>query len=207
MCIRDRLKAGKFALKHGDYVRAHRTHALGEDAVKDLRQAFVIGQTRTPAQDLEYGIRQIVEIAIRALSPGINDPFTAVAALNRLGGALEHILSREPLPRFLRDEEGEVRVVADRLNAGAIAAAFDLIREAGVGKPVILNLIADLIGQFAPVIHDAEAQRAVLAQLDKLGETAHEAPLLPSDRDNVMKRIDDARAAIEQRSGSSLSEP
>lgn len=205
--FRIELKAGKFVLKHGDYVRAHRTHALGEDAVKDLRQAFVIGQTRTPAQDIEYGIRQIVEIAIRALSPGINDPFTAVAALNRLGGALEDILSREPLPRFLRDEEGEVRVVADRLNAGAIDAAFDLIREAGAGKPVILNLIADLIGQLAPVIHDAEAQRAVLAQLDKLGETAREAPLLPSDRDNVMKRIDDARAAIEQRSGSGLSEP
>jgi uncharacterized membrane protein len=205
--FRIELKAGKFVLKHGHYVRAHRTHALGEDAVKDLRQAFVIGQTRTPAQDLEYNIRQLVEIAIRALSPGINDPFTAVAALNRLGGALEDILSREPLPRFLRDEEGEVRVVADRLNAGAIDAAFDLIRQTGAGKPLILSRIADLLGQLAPVIHHAEAQRAALAQLDKLSETAREAPLSPSGHDNVMKRIDDARAAIEQRSGSGLDEP
>lgn len=205
--LRIELKAGQFVLKHGHYVRAHRTDSLGEDAVKDLRQAFVIGQTRTPAQDLEYGIRQLVEIAVRALSAGINDPFTAVAAINRLGAALEEILSREPLPRCLRDEEGETRVVADRLNAGAIDAAFDLIREAGAEKPVILNRIADLLGQLAPIIHDAEARRVVLAQLDRLGETAREAPLLPSDHDNVMKRIDDARAAIEQRNGNGVSEP
>jgi uncharacterized membrane protein len=107
---------------------------LDESIVKGIRKACVIGQTRTPAQDLEYGIHQLVEIALRALSPSINDPFTAIVVINRLGAALEDILARQPLPCVLRDKDGEIRVIADRLNEGAIDAAFDLIREAGAGS-------------------------------------------------------------------------
>jgi uncharacterized membrane protein len=200
------VRSGHFLLKRGDHVRVHCKSDLDEDVVTAIRKAFVIGQKRTSAQDLEYGIRQLVEIALRALSTGINDPFTALVVIDRLGVALEEVLAREPLPGFFRDEDGEIRVVADRLNEGAIDAAFDLIREAGANQPLVLLRIADVLGQLAPVLHDDAAQRAVLSQLEKLDETAGHAPFAASDQQQVMQHIEGARTAVEQRSGSGLSE-
>jgi hypothetical protein len=65
--------------------------ALDDDAISAITAAFVTDSERSPAQDLEFAVRQLVEIALRALSPGINDPFTAIAVLNRLGAALEEL--------------------------------------------------------------------------------------------------------------------
>jgi uncharacterized membrane protein len=195
------VRPGNFVLKHGEHVRVHRKSGLDEDAVKDLRKAFVIGQNRTRAQDLEYGIRQLVEIALRALSSGINDPFTAIVVIDKLGAALEDVLAREPLSRFLRDEDGEIRVVAERLNEGLVGSAFDLIRGAAE-QPLVFMRMADVLGQLAPVLHTDAARCTVLAQLNKLCESAQQAPFPPSDQQQVLQCIDDARALVEHRSGS-----
>jgi uncharacterized membrane protein len=56
--------------------------------VNQLNDAFVFGNQRTASQDVEFSFLQMVEIAVRALSPGINDPFTAIACVDRLGSAL-----------------------------------------------------------------------------------------------------------------------
>lgn len=201
------VRAGEFILRHGDHVRVHRRSSLDEDMINAIRKGFGIGQQRTPAQDLEYGIRQLVEIALRALSPSINDPFTAIVVLDRLGAALEIILARQPLPHLLRDEDGELRVVAERMNEGLIDVAFGLIREAGASQPIVLIRIAGLLGQLAPVLHAEAARQAVLAQLEKLEETTEQGSLAPSDRELVMQHVDEARTIVAQRSGSAISTP
>ncbi len=201
------VRAGYFVLKRGDHVRVQPETDLDEGVVKAIRQAFVIGQKRTPAQDLEYGLHQLVEIALRALSPGIHDPLTALVVIHRLGAALEDILARQPLPCVLRDENGEIRVLADRLNAGAIDAAFDLVREAGARQPLVLLRIADVLRQLAPVLHLKANRQAVLVQLEKLAATARQAPFVEHDQQRVMQRIDAARITVERRSGIGLAEP
>jgi uncharacterized membrane protein len=201
------VRAGHFILKRGDHVRVHHDGDLDQEIAKSIRKAFVIGQTRTPAQDLEYGIHQLVEIALRALSPSINDPFTAIVVINRLGAALENILARQPLPCVLRDKGEEIRVIADRLNEGAIDAAFDLIREAGAGQPLILLRIADVLRQLTPVLHMDASRDAVLVQLEKLAATARKTAFAEHDQQRVMQRINEARTIVEQRSGIGLDEP
>jgi uncharacterized membrane protein len=201
------VRAGHFVLKRGDHVRVHHDAEPDQEILKRIRKAFVIGETRTPAQDLEYGIHQLVEIALRALSPSINDPFTAIVVINRLGAALENILARQPLPCVLRDKDGEIRVIATRLNEGAVDAAFDLIREAGAGQPLILLRIADVLKQLAPVLHMDASRDAVLVQLEKLAATARKTAFAEHDQQRVMQRINAARAIVEQRSGIGLGEP
>jgi uncharacterized membrane protein len=66
----------------------------GGDAERAIRDAFSVGSRQAAAQDLQFAVRQLVEIALRALSPGINDPFTAIAVLDRLGAALCEIAPR-----------------------------------------------------------------------------------------------------------------
>jgi len=66
-----------------------------ETLVDNMTAAFVIGNQRTAAQDVEFSFNQLVEIAVRALSPGINDPFTAIACVDRLGSGLCRLARRD----------------------------------------------------------------------------------------------------------------
>jgi uncharacterized membrane protein len=191
-----KVRAGHFVLRNGEHVLVHGERPLGNRAAEAIRSAFVVGGERSPAQDLEYGLRQLVEIALRALSPGVNDPYTAIAVIDRLGAALEEILQHGLQPTLLRDPKGEVRVIAGRSDAqGLVDAAFDGIRQAGRDLPGILIRMADVLGQLAPVLDSGEARDAVLRQLARLKETAEEARLTPGDRRAVLARIEEARIA------------
>lgn len=194
-----KVRAGHFVLKEGDHVIVH-AGGLGEKARSAIRGAFIIGGDRTPAQDMEHGIRQLVEIALRALSPGINDPFTAITVIDRLGSAFEEIFVRPLQPKVLRDQAGAVRVIADRSDAsGLVNAAFNGIRQAGAGHPAVLIRIADALGQLAPVLKDQTARSAVLEQIGKLAETARHADLPLADLEDTLRRADQAAAAIAAR--------
>jgi uncharacterized membrane protein len=191
------VRAGHFVFRSGEHVVVHGRKPLDEDAVKGVRSAFLIAGERSPAQDLEFGIRQLVEIALRALSPGINDPYTAVAVIDRLGACLEEMFSRALKPSILYGEGGEVRVVAQRSDVqGIVDAAFDAIRQSGSTMPTVLIRMADVLGQLAPAGCSDEARSAVVQHLGKLEETAEAASLTPSDRLAVIGRIDRARSLI-----------
>jgi uncharacterized membrane protein len=189
VCVR----SGHHVICHGEHVRVSR--GMLDNCDEAIRKAFVIGRVRTPAQDLEHGIRQLVEISVRALSPGINDPFTAIAVVDRLGAALEEILLGRLQPKLLVDEDRRVRVIADRSGiSGIVSAAFDPIRQAGSDNPAILIRIADTLGALARLLEPGEALRAVLGQLAKLEETAAFGRLTDTDRRDVIARIANARS-------------
>ncbi len=196
-----KVRAGHFVLKNGEHVVVHAGRPLGQEAVQAIRAAFVVGQERNSAQDLEFGLRQLVEIALRALSPGINDPFTAIAVIDRIGAALEEIFMCSLQQAVWRDKEDKVRVIAQRSDVqGLTDAAFDAIRQAGQEIPAVLIRMADVLGQLAPVLRAEEAREAVSRQLGKLAETTTEAHLAPSDRTAVLRRIEQARVATATRS-------
>lgn len=191
------VRAGHFVLGSGEHVVVHGKRPLDRDAVEAVRGAFVVDGERTPAQDLEYGLRQLVEIALRAMSPGINDPYTAVAVIDRLGAALEEIFQRALQPAVWRDKDDAVRVIAQRSDVqGLVDAAFDAIRQAAGELPTVLIRMADVLGQLAPVLRSAPMREAVVGQLAKLAETVKEAQLAPSDREAVLARIEQARVAV-----------
>jgi uncharacterized membrane protein len=191
------VRAGHFVLRHGAHVRVHPDTAASVSVTSSIRDAFVIGPERTPAQDLEYGVRQLVEIAVRALSPGINDPFTAIAVIDRLAAALEEILSRKLPPKVLRDDDGVVRVLADRTDfKGLLGAAFDLIREAAARHPAILIRMADVLRGLEPMLDDEQRRDEVGRELGKLAETARQGGLAATDLKDVIARIEAARAAV-----------
>jgi uncharacterized membrane protein len=78
---------------------------------KQIQKFIVSGQHRTPTQDIEYAIRHLVEVAVRALSPGVNDPFTAMAVIDRLRGGLARLAKRQMLPETLQDQSGTTRII------------------------------------------------------------------------------------------------
>lgn len=103
----------------GDFVACGRplldawpAEAADEEVCASLRQAFAIGDERTPSDDLNFLISELVEIAVRALSPGINDPMTAVACIDWLGAALAEVAARRIPEPYQAGKDGTVRVIA-----------------------------------------------------------------------------------------------
>ncbi len=98
-------------VRTGDFVHEGMAFArvIGADEEKcDLAGCFSLGSSRTPKQDPQFLIDELVEIGLRALSPGINDPFTAITALHWLGAATAELGGRDLLRRDLdRDSEGD----------------------------------------------------------------------------------------------------
>lgn len=138
--------------------------ALDDRLEGTVNAAMVFGNQRTPTQDLEFSIDQLVEIAARALSPGVNDPFTAIVCIDRLGSAFARIAQR-PLPtNFLNDEAGALRL---RLQASTYSelldAAFHPIRQASrsnVAVSIRLLDVFEALTSMAPRETDRAALRA-----------------------------------------------
>jgi uncharacterized membrane protein len=110
-----------------------------------VRNAFIIGETRTMQQDVAYGVRQLADVALKALSPGINDPTTAQDALFHLGSVVRELLVRECPPRTVtRDDRVIIRpheVTHDEL----IAEAFDEVRLAAAAQPTVLISLLEIL--------------------------------------------------------------
>lgn len=130
-----------------------------ESLVDRMNAAFVLGNQRTAAQDIEFSFHQLVEIAVRALSPGINDPFTAIACVDRLESALCR-LARHDMPSPHRfDPHGRLRLVAPGSTfAGIVDTAFNQIRQSARSNPAVAIRMLDAIDQIAGHVqpaHDA----------------------------------------------------
>jgi uncharacterized membrane protein len=112
--------------------------AAAPEIAKALRRAQVIGPYRTLTQDLAFAADQLVEIALRALSPAVNDTFTALNCIDWLGDGLCKVSTR-PLPDGIyRDRQGYVRLIDPVITyRRLVKGAFDKIRQAGRGMPAV----------------------------------------------------------------------
>ena len=111
--------------------------SIGEEVQEAVRAAFSIGHSRTPTQDLEFLIDELVEIGLRALSPGVNDPFTAVTAIHWLGAALAKLADRD---LAAGPEQGDydierVRPIPDDFEHFVIRS-FGSIRPSAAASPI-----------------------------------------------------------------------
>ncbi len=128
--IRVPVRAGSFVAVDDILAVVHGTTGRDRPPEKRFAAAFTIGPERTPQQDVEFAVRQLVEIAAKALSPGINDPYTAINAIERMGGAFAVVI-HEKLPSGLwHDDQGALRLAIPLTNAhGLLDAAYLPLRQ------------------------------------------------------------------------------
>ncbi|MBI1224095.1 MAG: DUF2254 domain-containing protein [Bacteroidetes bacterium] len=135
---------------------------LKDDAVENLQSIYAIGKVRTPMQDAEFSIHQMVEIAARALSPGINDPYTAMACIDNLTSTLCYLTKVNFPSRYRFDDEGELRVLTDVLTfEGMINAAFNKIRQYANGSPAVVIRLMDALNTVHKFARNKEQYSAV----------------------------------------------
>ena len=140
----------------------------GGDASIDaaFASAASIGATQAAAQDLEFAVRQLVEIAARALSPGINDPFTAAAVLERLGATLCEVAGRRlPNPVLRRDGRAVlVRQVTDY--DGLCDAMFHVIRQNSGSSATVLIRLVETLQRVLEVEHDTRRRMSLRRHIE-----------------------------------------
>ncbi|MFP4251483.1 MAG: DUF2254 domain-containing protein [Guyparkeria sp.] len=141
----------------------------GETFAGEVNAAFALGQQRTPGQDIEFSIYELVEIAVRALSPGINDPFTAIACVDRLGSALCRLATREMPSPYRYDGEGQLRVIAPSPSfAAMLDAGFDQIRQHGGSSVSVTIRLMETLAVITTFAHRPDDREALLRQAEMI---------------------------------------
>ncbi|MEO5710269.1 MAG: DUF2254 domain-containing protein [Nocardioidaceae bacterium] len=144
---------------------------LSEETLAAIGGALVTGFERTAVQDVSFGLRQLTDVAVKALSPGINDPTTAVHALGHSSALLGVLAAHDLGPRVLRDEDGAVRVVLARADLRAMLhLALEQVARYGAREPAVLVRCFQLLRELAWVCrpHQRAAVAAELARLRRL---------------------------------------
>ncbi len=162
-----------------------------ERATERARRSLVVGDARTSSQDVTYGVRQLADVALRALSPGINDPTTAQDAIFHLGGVLRELLDRDPPPRRRQVGDDCVLEVEDEVtHDDVIALAFDEIRIASRGMPTVCIYLLEVIDLLLRALdhRPSDVTQGLRTQAELIRDAASGADLLPHDR----SRIEDA---------------
>ncbi len=109
-----------------------------DDVERAVRAAVVVGATRTMQQDVSYGLRQLADVALKALSPGINDPTTAQDAIVHSAAVLFELLQRDPPPAVRDGVDGTRVVVAQQpTHDDLVRLAFEETRRAAAAQPAV----------------------------------------------------------------------
>ncbi|HVE53693.1 MAG TPA: DUF2254 family protein, partial [Ramlibacter sp.] len=137
----------------------------------------LIGNERTPVQDIAFSIRHLVDVALRALSPAINDANTARVVIDRLRGALTRLFRRElPTGRYA-DAEGVLRIAARRHTyVDHIAHAIDPIRHSATSQPVVVVTLLDALGKLMAHTSDASILRSMMEHAEITATESGGAP-------------------------------
>jgi uncharacterized membrane protein len=181
----------------GDYVIAGAPLLdLWTDAPSDpaqlaaqLARAFALDRGRTFAQDILFGVRQLTDIALKALSPGINDPTTAEHCLAHLGDIIAALADRRfPEPWRLVPESGALLLVNRPDFAAIVDAAFGQIRREAADDVHVTAYLLGVLAQIAPRARAPERAAALRHQVDAVLQALERQPFIASDAALVRDR-------------------
>lgn len=178
----------------------------GEEAAREAfreeaHHAFTVGRYRTVEQDPRFGIRQLVDIAIKALSPGVNDTTTAVSCVHYLGVILTRV-ARRKVDRPVARLDGHVRVLpCGPTFGGMLSLAFDEIRQSAEGNVAMLRVLMQTATTLSRATSSGARRSAGCRQLALLHENASRTVGAPHDRRSLRRYYRECREACDAAAG------
>jgi uncharacterized membrane protein len=155
-------RVGQFVPAGIPLMKVYKGERLSSAGIAELRGAFDFGPSRTLQQDVEFGVLQIVDIALKAISPAVNDPSTAISCVDQLSRVLIRFASREPPESMLYDPPGSVRVIIlwtdfERM----LDSAFEQIRLYSQGDIAVSLRMLRALGDIAITAPDPACRRTL----------------------------------------------
>ena len=183
-------------LVHGHAIAQVWPPEAADYVTENFKRGHVTGPYRTLTQDISFGFDQLVEIAIRALSPAVNDTFTALTCIDWIGDCLCRITTGWHPQRVHRDTAGRIRVIAyqadyDRL----VQRAFEKIRQASAGMPAVMIRQLDALSKIMRQTTIPERRQVLLEQAEMIQRSNLATVPEEADRHDV-QRVYDALLAV-----------
>jgi uncharacterized membrane protein len=189
LVLRVAIRPGHHVLAGRPLAYVHPRERVTDQVVAAVDSAFILGDQRTAEQDVEFAIEELVEIAVRALSTGVNDPFTAILSIDRLTVSLAQLAAQEDVSPLRFDDTGTLRVVAyPQRFAELVPAAFNRLRQSAVGDVAVAIRLLESIVQLVSRAREPEARTALVRQAQMLVEEAERASIHPADLDDIRDR-------------------
>jgi uncharacterized membrane protein len=179
------LEIGTFVLAGQHVASVQSDRGVPERAIGDIRDALVIGPERTPRQDLKYGVLELMDIAVKAMSPSVNDPTTAVNSIHRLGEVLLELAWRADGDRIIHADDGTELVRGRRpLLEDTIGLAFNQIRHYSAENATVMIVLLRTLGELA-ALAPPHARAAFVEQLNDVHTTARARISDTADRERL----------------------
>jgi len=192
--VRIETRVGRYAMARAPLCTIWPDPADPEEAVHIARAAVSIGEARNMQQDVTYGIRQLADIALKALSPGVNDPTTAQDALFHLGSAVSELLRLQPPGPELAFSEDRILLDPHRVtHEDIIEMAFDEVRIAARDQPTVQIYLLEVLAAIRGSLEGVEpgTHRGLLQRhADLVLETSRSGSTLPADASRVQDSYD-----------------
>lgn len=192
-------KAGQFVVAGSIFAIVSSEEEAVEDFDQIISETFIVGNQRTPQQDAEYSVHQLVEIALRALSPGINDPYTAIDCIDQLGSAL-CFLGNKKFPSESRfDDTGKLRLLIQPLTySGMLNASFDQIRQYGSSSVAVTIRLLEILTTITAQTNRSAQRLAIYRQANMILCTAWEVLPAREDKKDVLQRYHKLLSALNE---------
>ena len=160
-----------------------------KETIAAINAAYSISIHRTIDQDPAFGIRQIEDIALKALSPGVNDTSTAVMCVDHLTAILAHLVGRQlPPPRLSKDGELRVITIVPTFES-LLADSFDQIRRSAAGNVAIMARILSALDNIASLTDSPHHREALREQAQWIAELAERTIESAHDRAHIKRRF------------------
>ena len=199
--IRLPYRPGHFLVEGSELARVWPPEAA-EQVARYLARAQATGPHRTLTQDVAFGVDQLVEIAIRALSPAVNDTFTALTCIDWLGDCLCEIAPVWSPTQVHRDRSGLIRVISDQVSyERLVQRSFEKIRQAGRGMPAVMIRQLDALTTIMEQTTDATRIQVLMDQAAMIQRANAESVPEESDRADVERRYLSLQAVGDRRTG------
>lgn len=169
-----------------------------EDLAPSINETVIVGVRRTPRQDVECAIEELVEVAVRSLSPGINDPFTVINCIDRLGATLGRLAERELPSAYRSDDDHRLRLVARPVSfPDLLGAAFNQIRQYGCRSVAVTMRLLEALASIAQRVQRREDRASIKLHAEmivRVGESFREE----HDKHELRKRFERVMRLIRQ---------
>jgi uncharacterized membrane protein len=156
---------------------------VDEELEGQIRQAFRLGSTRTPTQDVAYAVNQLVEMAVRAMSPAINDPFTAMTCLDHIGEGLALFIRQGEKDPHFYDQKGRLCLIFEPVTfEELLSGAFDMLRHCSGDNARVLQHMLKVIEVIGKETKSLEARNQLARHVSLIQAESQAGELIEEDR-------------------------
>jgi uncharacterized membrane protein len=183
------VRPGAFVIKGSNLATVYPGERVNRMLCQQINTTFLLGRERTEQQDVSFPLNQLVEIALRAISPAINDPFTAIRCIDRLSAGLSYLAQREFPSPYRYDKAHHLRIIAEPTTfEDLVDDAFNEIRSYGRSDTAVSLRLLDAIARIATYTNNSNYRLILQHHANLVEQSCREGLSQEEDYKRLKKR-------------------